>query len=159
VNGRSKSCTGGTLDTLEARIAVVEAQIKAAEKLSVANFASAEKAVAAALAAVDKAITKSEMSDDKRFAGVNEMRGMLNDLTRTLMPRNEYDARHETLIQSQAAESKRMTVMEAAIASISSNMTGRKEGIGMVGALILGGVTMVSAMAAIGTMFLTALRH
>jgi len=55
------------------------------------RFDAQEKAVQSALASADRAVAKAESASDKRFDGVNEFRSSLNDQTRTLMPRAEYE--------------------------------------------------------------------
>jgi hypothetical protein len=49
--------------------------------------------VDAALSAAKEAVTKAELASDKRFEGVNEFRGALNDQQRTLIPRAEAELR------------------------------------------------------------------
>jgi hypothetical protein len=55
------------------------------------RFDAQEKAVQSALASADRAVAKAEAASDKRFEAVNEFRASLNDNTRTLMPRAEYE--------------------------------------------------------------------
>lgn len=70
----------------EIQVASLRQEINALDKLTDAKFVTfrallegnAEK-VALALAAADKAVTKAEIAVEKRFDGVNEFRGSLDD--------------------------------------------------------------------------------
>lgn len=47
--------------------------------------------------AQEKAVQIANEASEKRFDAVNEFRGQLGDQVRTFLPRQEYNARHETL--------------------------------------------------------------
>ena len=49
-------------------------------------------AIAAALAAADRAVIKAEGAAEKRFEGLNELRGVVTDVMATLVPRVEFAA-------------------------------------------------------------------
>jgi len=53
------------------------------------RFDAQNKAIDAALASAEKAVTKAEAASEKRFEASNEVRGAMDDLTRTMMPRSE----------------------------------------------------------------------
>lgn len=71
-----------------------------------AALASAEKAVQAALASTKEAILKAEAAVNVRLAGMNEIRGILNDTITRVVPREVFDEairhisdRHEVAIK------------------------------------------------------------
>lgn len=55
------------------------------------RFITIEKSTSAALDAAQRAVTKAEISTEKRFENVNEFREALNDNSRMLLPRSEFD--------------------------------------------------------------------
>jgi len=146
---------GDIIDELEkhfnSRIIATEKLNEEREDRNKERFANAERGVLAALASVDKAITKAEAAENVRYASLNELRGALTDQTARLLTRDEYGARHETLSNSMNQLIERLTKVEAL-------GLGKAAGIGLVGTIILGGITTVSAMAAIGTVLITLLR-
>jgi hypothetical protein len=72
-----------------------DAQTRALE----AALLAAEKAVGTALTAAEKAVNKAEIAAEKRFESVNEFRGQLNDYQAMLLPRTEYAAAHQALVE------------------------------------------------------------
>ena len=60
---------------------------------------AAEKAVTTAMSAAEKAVIKAEAAAEKRFEAVNEFRQSLNDITTTLMPRAESDAKFLSILE------------------------------------------------------------
>jgi hypothetical protein len=62
-------------------------------------FDAADKAVQAALAAADRAAAKAEQASDKRFEAVNEFRGQLADQAATLLSRVEFTAQYNSLLE------------------------------------------------------------
>jgi hypothetical protein len=83
------------------------------------------RAVQTALETVERAISKADTATDKRFDGVNEFRKALGDQTAELLPRREYSAQHQTLVDAIADFSKRLDRAE-----------GKREGLGSTGQLI-----------------------
>lgn len=47
----------------------------------------------------ERAIEKAEVATQSKFNSVNEFRGMVDDVVRTMMPRGEYSSIHEALVQ------------------------------------------------------------
>ena len=82
-----------------------------------AAFKAAEQAVAVALANAEKATAKAEAAADKRFEGVNEFRKALTDQTATFLPRTEYDAAHDALVERVSANADRMSALELRLTS------------------------------------------
>lgn len=80
---------------------------------------SQEKAVSAALAAAERAGTKAEIAADKRFEGLNELRGMVTDQQATFMQRGEatalINAINERLIVIQANYDSKLETLRVAI--------------------------------------------
>lgn len=91
-----------------------------------------------ALAAADRAVTKSEIATEKRFDSVNEFRGLVNDLIRTLMPRPEA----ELLIKGLSEKIDTLTVAAAASA-------GQRSGIKDGWLYLLGAVSIIGSFSAI----------
>jgi SMC interacting uncharacterized protein involved in chromosome segregation len=85
-----------------------DAQSRALE----AALLAAEKAVGTALTAAEKAVNKAETAAEKRFEAVNEFRQQLNDYQATLMPRNEYDSAHQSLVEKISDLSSRVDKTE-----------------------------------------------
>ena len=102
-----KEISGWTVDTLHSHIKrlMEEADLRYQQRAEAQAqgvkdaLAAAEKAVAAAMNAASLAVTKAELAAEKRFDSVNEFRGQLKDQAATLLPREEYVARHTALEQ------------------------------------------------------------
>ena len=62
------------------------------DRLYTDRFNAQEKAVLAAMASAKEAVTKAEAATEKRFEGVNELRGMANDILTKTMTRIEAEA-------------------------------------------------------------------
>ena len=103
--------SGWTVDTLSAHFAQMidehdrryEQRFVAQEKAVADAFLAAEKAVQAALTAQKEAVNKAEAAAEKRFESVNEFRSQLGDQAATFLPRNEYLAQHQALIDKVVA--------------------------------------------------------
>ena len=59
------------------------------------RYVSMEQKTGLALAASEKAVSKAEAATEKRFEGVNEMRGSLNDMTKELLTKAEANAKFQ----------------------------------------------------------------
>jgi hypothetical protein len=66
--------------------------LAAVEKATANALAAVEKATASALVAAEKAVSKAEAAAEKRFEGLNELRGMVQDVLGKSMPRSESEA-------------------------------------------------------------------
>jgi hypothetical protein len=62
-----------------------------------AALQAADKAVSAAMTAAKEAVQKAEMASEKRFEGVNEFRGAMNDQQQKFIPRIESEFRANAL--------------------------------------------------------------
>lgn len=89
-----KQVSGWTVDTLKEYV----------ER----RFTDQDKAVQAALLAAKEAVLKAENATEKRFEATNEFRQQLSDQTNTFIPRNEYDAQHQALVDKVATLTDRM---------------------------------------------------
>lgn len=69
------------------------------ERAMEAAFAAAKEAVGAALAAAKEAVTKAEVASEKRLDGLNELRGMVQDILAVQMPRAEAEQRLAQLVE------------------------------------------------------------
>lgn len=97
----------------------------------------------------DLAITKTEISIDKRFGSVNEFRSALNDFVAQMIPRAEYNFQHETLIERIIAVEKRIEAMQLAITEQGARDVGKKQGLGLLGTVIVGTIATLSSIALI----------
>jgi hypothetical protein len=61
------------------------------------RFKAMDEKTSLALTSSEKAVNKAETATEKRFEGVNEFRSSLSDLTGTMIPRAEANARFEAL--------------------------------------------------------------
>lgn len=91
-------------------------------------FDAQKEGVAAALAAQKEAVNKSEASYDKRFEAVNEFRGQLADQARQFLPRAEYLASHEALVEKVDANAARSATAASSIENRLNLMTGQAAG-------------------------------
>ena len=113
----------------------------AANKEAVASALQAVKeAGAAALAAADRAVAKSEAASDARFQNVNEFRQSLNDFASRLIPREEANARIDSLTEKIDAAAMRLTTIE-----------GRSSGMNQYWIWIVGGIAALGALLAISS--------
>lgn len=88
-------------------------------------FAAAEKAVQAALAAAEKAVAKAEVATEKRIEGLNELRVVVQDISKLQMPRTEAENRL-------AAITANVDELKEAVARIVSLKQGGREQINSV---------------------------
>jgi len=63
------------------------------------RFESLEKQLIASIDDQRRAITKAETAADRRFDGVNEFRASLSDQQRTLIPRLEFEAMRDAMVE------------------------------------------------------------
>jgi len=94
---------GWTVETLRqylsSRIDAVEKIAEERESRNVERFSAAQDRVKVAMEAAEKATAKAETAIDKRFDGVNELRGALSDQAALMLPRTEYAAQHLSLAE------------------------------------------------------------
>lgn len=100
-----------------------------------AALQAAEKAVANALSAAKEAVLKAEEASKDKFAGINELRGSLNDVIRLQMPRLEAEARFNGI-------DEKLRAVEARVEAITNSNQGANE----TWALIGGGVLLLLAL-------------
>lgn len=116
------------------------------EKALSAALAGQEKAVTAALAAQEKAVNKAETANERRLESVNEFRGQMADMIRTLIPRSEADARFTALAEKLDELSARMSEVDRRTASRLDLIQGRASGISMSAGAIAGGIAAVTSV-------------
>lgn len=73
-----------------------------------------EKAIGAALSSAERAVAKAENATEKRFEGVNEFRGALEDRDRLNMPRAEAESRLIAISEKTDNNSARIDRLEGA---------------------------------------------
>jgi len=105
-------------------------------------FTAQKLSVDAALAAADRAVNKAEVASEKRFEGVNEFRGTLQDQQRTLMPRAEAEFADRVLAEKMDAMMKSMTEK---IETMSTSLT-------MMAAQKIGSTDTISRFIAVGSL-------
>ncbi len=127
--------SGWTVDTLRAHISDM---MGAHDRRYEQRFEAQEKAVNSALRAAQDAVTKAELATEKRFESVNEFRAQLSDQSRTLMPRNEYEAQHHALVERIDLLDKRVT-----------ETTGRSQGLSQAWGYVAAGIGLFIAAATI----------
>lgn len=158
---------GWTLDTLEthlsSRIDGLQARIvelnDEREDRNKERFINMKSAVDAALTSSEHAIAKAELATEKRFEGVNEFRAALQDQATSLMPRTEYTVQLTALTEKVDQNVKDVSSIRLAVSALNEHGIGKREGIGVVGSIVLGGVTLLSSTAAIGAFIVLLLRH
>lgn len=166
-----KDISGWTVDTLRAHFQKeiddlqkmlqerYETQTKAVDAAFLAQqtamqtaLSAAEKAVQAALAAAEKAVSKAEAAAEKRFESVNEFRGQLTDQATTFISRNEYESKHEALIERMNGKDIVMGERMGRVENILANIQGRMIAYAGGGAL-LGGIVVAIILRALNGLF------
>jgi len=132
------SSHGWTLDTLERYLS---SKIDALDRYCSTNFTQSKERVDMALAAADKAVTKAEIATEKRFDGVNEFRGAMADQSKAFMPRAEYEVQR-------AAVNDALGRLDGVTTTLVERAAGKREGISGIGAILIGGATIFSSLAA-----------
>ncbi len=92
---------------------------------------ASKEAVNAAIAAANKAVDKAEAAQQLRNEASNEWRGTVSDQWKNFADKEATD--------------RRLTALETATA----NQVGKERGIGMIGSIVLGAATFLSASIAI----------
>ncbi len=77
----------------------VDVQIAAVRDLHELRVRGLETQLAAALAAIEKATAKAETAVDHRLAGLNELRGIVTDISALQLPRFEANTRFAVLTE------------------------------------------------------------
>ncbi len=94
---------GWTIETLhehlKSRLDAMDKLADERENRNVERFGAAQDRVEVAMEAAEKATGKAETAIDKRFDGVNELRGALSDQAALMLPRTEYSAQHQSMIE------------------------------------------------------------
>lgn len=96
-----KAVSGWTVDTLHSHIIGRQEDLKellderfTAQKTAMdAALKAAEKITAAAMVSAKEAVTKAELATEKRMEGLNELRGVVTDISALQMPRAECEQR------------------------------------------------------------------
>jgi len=128
---KTVSCAGWSLSTLYTHFtSLLKAQD---ERVAIALAAQKESAIAqkeavmVAHLAAKEANNKAETGVDKRFNGVNELRGLVEDQQRTFMPRSECELRIN-------AQDDRLAKLELQLAQ----RQGQNQGLGLGWSILLG---------------------
>lgn len=76
--------------------------LKEMDKRYEQRFEAMDRGTATALASAKEAVLKAENSAEKRFEGLNELRGVVNDILGKTMPRTEAEAEYSRIRDRQA---------------------------------------------------------
>lgn len=141
-------------DALRARVDALQTLLDEREDRTKERFIAMDKSVSSALAAADRAVVKAEVATEKRFEGVNEFRGTLSDQAGRLMPRAEYQVQY-------SAMTEKIDALAVIVNNRENLLRGRKDGLGLVGQIILGAIAAVSMAAAVtaAVVAISALHH
>lgn len=93
----------------------------------------------------EKALEKAHSATEKRFDSVNEFRAALSDQANNMVTRNEYNVRHEALMERTETNSQRLAMIEA-------KLLGHREGTAGIGTIIVGvliGINSLASLAAV----------
>ena len=93
------------------------------------RFTDSERAVQAALAAAKEATGKAEDAANRRFEGVNEFRGQLNDQARAFLTRTESEAKLAALTDRITVNADRLAALELRLTSRLDLGAGRDIGV------------------------------
>lgn len=85
------------IDLLESKVNHLESLLKAAQEQNDLRFNLSKEATTVAMASAEKAVQKAESASDKRFEGMNEIRGAMADAQRLNITRVESDAKFAAL--------------------------------------------------------------
>lgn len=107
-------------ERFESSQTALQAALTAQQTAMQTAFTAQKLSVDAALAAADRAVNKAETASEKRFEGVNEFRGTLQDQQRTLMPRAEAEFADKVLAEKMEAMTRQLTEK---IESMSKSLT------------------------------------
>jgi hypothetical protein len=70
-----------------------------ARELSPHGYISLREYVDVRFQSIAQAVDKAESAAEKRFESINEMRGMVTDAASRFMPRTEYEAAHQAMVE------------------------------------------------------------
>jgi phosphopantetheinyl transferase (holo-ACP synthase) len=136
----------------------IERTLNERDRIYGERFTSQKDAVAAALASAKEAVTKAEMAAEKRFEGVNELRGMANDILAKTMTRVEaeaelkafdaklvavvesWDKRHQEVVDRTVALEKANVAVNGANTERKETVDNSRANLALVVSLILGAI-------------------
>jgi hypothetical protein len=124
-----------------------EERFAASQKALELGLAGQKSEISAALAASDRAVLKAETATEKRFEGVNEFRGALDNQQRTLIPRAEVNALIGGVNDKLFALTKQMDALQA-------ERTGVRGGWGYA----VGAIGFLLTLVSLGTLILKAVK-
>lgn len=110
------------------------------------------------LGALDKKLEAFMAHSKDKFASQNEFRGALSDQALGLLPRTEYDVNHKALEDKVDLCQGHITTIELTLSTLRASIAARKEGIGNVGAVVLGVVSTIAMMASLGSVLVAIFR-
>ncbi len=119
------------------------------DKVIIAALAAAKELVSTAQTAADRAVQKAEVASEKRFEGVNEFRGAMEDMQRGLMPRKEVEVLLTGLEAKINGVDAKISLIAANINEVRNQKVGVAAGWGWAAAV----VAMVVAALAMARLF------
>lgn len=127
-------------EKLSGEVNLTTERFRAQERASGIALVAAEGALKAALSSAEKAVEKANAATDKRFDAVNEFRGQLGDIQRTLISRAESEARMSAL-------DARISDIKTAVDKGFTGTDTRRETIGQYWGYIVGAVGVLATVA------------
>lgn len=124
------------LALIEANDVRYDQRFEASKEAVSAALNAAKEAITAALSAADRAVQKAEAASEKRFEGVNEFRAALGDAQRTLMPRQEAEARLSNLSEKIEGLEKRHTEQASQRAGVGQGWQLALGAVGLIGTIL-----------------------
>ena len=139
-----------TVDTLRVYLeALIKEQGAATDSLRTylqMSISEKERATELRLHSQELAVLKAETAIDKRLEAMNEFRGQLNDLVRTLLPRTEYNVNHSALEYQVDEVKKRVEVTSARLDLLSGKSGGLAQGWTYLIAVITVGIALYAVL-------------
>lgn len=99
-------------ELLESEICAVRKTIKESDRRYEQRFDGQQNATNVALQSAKEAVIKAENATEKRFESVNEFRSALNDQSKDMLTRTEYDSNHTALSEKTDALTARIAAIE-----------------------------------------------
>lgn len=122
------------------------------EARTIERFDHLKKEIDSSLNASAQAVSKAEVANEKRFDSVNEFRAALSDQTNNLLPRAEFNLQYRSVSDRIGLNENRIGEMQIQLSSLAARDSAKKEGFGLIGAVILGSVAVFSTLISLGTL-------
>jgi chromosome segregation ATPase len=111
-----------------------------------AALLAAEKAVQTALTAAEKAVSKAEVATERRIEGLNELRSIVNDISKLQMPRAEAEQRLTALSEKIEEVKSSASAKIEEVKAIAGTQRDRGLGLNAGWAYLIGGVALLGGI-------------